>query len=424
MSMSFNWLEERLGRAARAFRGGNIHNALSQLSTCYKVNPKGTEASDIYKEVIGHYDGLRGEVPSAIGFESISEFRAFSSDEAGAFADFSGDATIVFDDKDQFGRRRDIVVAKVADGAMLDDGTVLSSKGFIVHESMPRALQSPIVDGQMMLIANGIKSKIQARAPAGVVFRGSLAANYFHFLTETVAAKQFIDDNIPFASPFPVYRRSDAREPRYVGSYLSLVGGAETRESTDGLYRYQHIYVCNLSWKQIGHYPSRYNEAYDRLYEKGVASVPATFVPPRRIYLSRVGYSRGIVDEAEVFDEFLKSAGFSVVDPAKLTVGEQMKSFREAEVIIGPHGAAFTNLVYCGPNAKALEIIPPNRSCPSSFTQIARGRGIDSYLAYPRLARHGGAEQFKFADRNDFVQWADKFIRGAVEKGVTLLDRS
>lgn len=81
----------------------------------------------------------------------------------------------------------------------------------------------------------------------------------------------------------------------------------------------------------------------------------------RRLYISRAGAQRGrpVANEREI-EAILGSRGFETVRLEELRVREQAKLFASAEVVVGPHGAGFTNLVFCPPGAKIVEFF--NRS--------------------------------------------------------------
>ena len=52
--------------------------------------------------------------------------------------------------------------------------------------------------------------------------------------------------------------------------------------------------------------------------------------------------------------------------PEFLSFKKQIKLFNSSSLIIGAHGAAFTNIIFCKPGTKIIEIIPanhPNRKC-------------------------------------------------------------
>ena len=46
-----------------------------------------------------------------------------------------------------------------------------------------------------------------------------------------------------------------------------------------------------------------------------------------------------------------------------------MKLFNNAKFVIGPHGAAFSNLVFCRPKTKVIEIKP--RKQPNNYKKIS-----------------------------------------------------
>ena len=52
--------------------------------------------------------------------------------------------------------------------------------------------------------------------------------------------------------------------------------------------------------------------------------------------------------------------------PELLSFKNQIKLFNTSSIIIGAHGAAFTNIIFCKPGTKIIEIIPsdhPNQKC-------------------------------------------------------------
>jgi capsular polysaccharide biosynthesis protein len=55
----------------------------------------------------------------------------------------------------------------------------------------------------------------------------------------------------------------------------------------------------------------------------------------------------------------LKKTGFDLIDPGKYSVVEQIAMMQRADFVLGIHGAALTNIVFCKPGTKVLEIFPP-----------------------------------------------------------------
>lgn len=79
----------------------------------------------------------------------------------------------------------------------------------------------------------------------------------------------------------------------------------------------------------------------------------------RRLYLSRGDASfRRLRHESDFFP-LLRAHGFEIVSPATLDVAGQAQLFAEAEIIVGPAGAAFANLVFASPGTQVVEIAPP-----------------------------------------------------------------
>jgi len=83
------------------------------------------------------------------------------------------------------------------------------------------------------------------------------------------------------------------------------------------------------------------------------------YTGPRKVYIHRVGKTRGILNEDDVVAR-LKNEGWGIVDTEALTLAQQVALFSQAEVICGLHGAAFTNLLWCQPGCLAIELFASN----------------------------------------------------------------
>ena len=66
-----------------------------------------------------------------------------------------------------------------------------------------------------------------------------------------------------------------------------------------------------------------------------------------------------IINDEEI-KTYLRKKGFTVYRVGELNFFEQIYLFQNAKIVIGAHGAAFTNLIFCKENTKVLDIIPEN----------------------------------------------------------------
>lgn len=78
----------------------------------------------------------------------------------------------------------------------------------------------------------------------------------------------------------------------------------------------------------------------------------------RRIYLSRADVAvRSLSNEAGLID-MLRRRGFEIAVPGRMSVAEQISLFSEAAVVVAPHGAGNTNMIFAPPGAALLELTP------------------------------------------------------------------
>ena len=104
---------------------------------------------------------------------------------------------------------------------------------------------------------------------------------------------------------------------------------------------------------------------------------------PKRIYVTRVA-RRKIKNEAEIID-YLKSVGFEIIVPEKLSVYEQMKFFHNADIIVTPHGANSANLLFAQEGASFVECFGHMWINPCMINTVEM-LDIDYHMLCERLA--------------------------------------
>jgi capsular polysaccharide biosynthesis protein len=137
--------------------------------------------------------------------------------------------------------------------------------------------------------------------------------------------------------------------------------------------------------------------------------------PKRRIFLSRedAGFRR-LRNEAQL-RPLLQSLDFEIVSLAGLSVPTQARLFSEAEIIAGPAGAAFANLVFASPGARVIEIAPPQWLAAFHWMVSARA-GLEHTVVLGEGSVMRGVPDAS-ARQKDLSVDAAKFM-AAVEEGV------
>jgi capsular polysaccharide biosynthesis protein len=119
-----------------------------------------------------------------------------------------------------------------------------------------------------------------------------------------------------------------------------------------------------------------------------------------RIYISRRhANSRRVLNEEEL-EPVLEKYGFRICYLEQLSLTQQMQLFSGAGIILAPHGAAWTNLIFTQPGTVALEI------SPEGMAETHSG----AYLLYERLAAVAGVRYGRIiaqSSRSDYPHAGD-----------------
>jgi capsular polysaccharide biosynthesis protein len=149
---------------------------------------------------------------------------------------------------------------------------------------------------------------------------------------------------------------------QFEGEYLRLLGVPPAQVIDTRLYRRIHVEEDLALMPLRGWYrppgiatPAMHThpavrQLRDRLRDVGTAAGPS------RIYVSRRG--RRVVTNEDQVVAGLATHGFEVLEDRQRPVEEQIGLFRQASVIVAPHGAALANLVWSRPGTLVVELLP------------------------------------------------------------------
>ena len=101
----------------------------------------------------------------------------------------------------------------------------------------------------------------------------------------------------------------------------------------------------------------------------------------KKIFLWRENTHRIAQNQNDVL-QYLEKKGFKKIDPAKLNLKQQIEIFNSADIIIGTTGAAWTNLIFCKKNAKAIIFSPYYFNDFNAFSNLAQIFNIDLTYSY------------------------------------------
>jgi capsular polysaccharide biosynthesis protein len=114
--------------------------------------------------------------------------------------------------------------------------------------------------------------------------------------------------------------------------------------------------------------------------------LPEAYLPPlprQKLYITRRDApTRRLLNEAEII-AYLEKRGFVCVCPGELSVAEQITLFSNAGVVVAPHGAALTNMVFAPPGATIVELFGDNyiNGCYWALANVCGQR--HAYLTAP-----------------------------------------
>lgn len=179
--------------------------------------------------------------------------------------------------------------------------------------------------------------------------------NYFHWIVDTLprllaleAAKLEVSqiDHVLVSSLRHAYQRES----------LALFGIDLAR--VIACDRTPHVQTERLFISRIDSRAVTYDFLRDRLLPAARPHFPTHLPTPERLYISRQGASRRRLRNEDVIIAQLQTAGFTAVSLEGRSFVEQIGLMSAARIVVAPHGAGLTNLVFCPPQTTVIELFP------------------------------------------------------------------
>lgn len=230
---------------------------------------------------------------------------------------------------------------------LAEDGVIASSDGK-VFKNFTFEFGKPITEHRIFRTYLK-KSQYKNGKFASIVSPGS--SNYFHWIFESLPRLKLLSDVIEEID----YLFVPANLKKFQIESLNHLGISE--EKLIEVNNNTHIICENLFVSSIGNSGKMPKWACTFLRDAFLPKIKSK--PFRLIYISRKDARyRRVINEEEV-ETFLQRAGFEIIEMSKLSFFEQIKVCSEAKIVVGPHGAGFSNIVFCQ-KAKVLEIFAPS----------------------------------------------------------------
>jgi capsular polysaccharide biosynthesis protein len=140
----------------------------------------------------------------------------------------------------------------------------------------------------------------------------------------------------------------------------------------------------------FNHSPDGLRWIAKRLTAGAFANCEAEPAPPRRIYITRRRANSRRLNEAELA-AVLERHGIVTCELEAMPLAAQVRLFHQAELVVAPHGAGLSNLMFCKPGTRVIEIFEPSviRLCYWSISDLFR---LDYHFLVGGTVASGGPE--------------------------------
>lgn len=270
----------------------------------------------------------------------------------------------------------------------IEDATVIGPSALVATDG--RVLLESALGSYQRLVDASVRALIAGQVPFATRFQraeeryddpvfslvGPWATDYYHWLTDYLVQVFALETYRERTGTDPTVLLP-ANPPDWLRDSLSLAGIDldRTAEWSGGRARCSRLAVGALRRHTAStgdgyiHSPAAAGRLGDRIRD----AVPDDEADrSRRLYVSRADAQDRRVRNEDALLSMLGEYGFERIVPGEHTFAEQVRRFADAEVVLGPHGAGLTNVIFA-PETTLVELFGSYRN--ACFFALARGMG-------------------------------------------------
>ena len=236
----------------------------------------------------------------------------------------------------------------------------------VLQETMP--MPYLLTNPKYYFALEAMRFRRKRRIDEGVLLAMPWGHNFYHWMIDSLP-RLLAYDRSPQLHDIPIILPKSA--PGFVAESLKLTGyRSKAIFLENGVYRFRTLHMLTM----LSDTPEVSPDAIEWLNSKFSEGSPKQ-TGPKRIYVSRKDAKIRFVSNEAQLANVLSEFGFETVVTSDLSLEKQVDLFRQAEYIIGPHGAGFANLAFARPGSTFVEFFPRSYFSPS-YNRIAGIRGL------------------------------------------------
>lgn len=197
-----------------------------------------------------------------------------------------------------------------------------------------------------------LKRKKMLSVPKAISLRDTGEENYFHCFNDVLSKIFFLRQHGVAVDHVPLIISKKLWSKPYFQYYFSC---SSFLQSLTWLVQDDEYIECEsvIFCKPLTHRSDLWREIVAPL------SVGAPKSAVRKIFLTRHKSRLRFIENSGEIEILCRNKGYEIVDTDVLSLAQQVELFSTVSHLVGIHGAGLTNMAFCPPGCRVLELFPP-----------------------------------------------------------------
>ena len=249
----------------------------------------------------------------------------------------------------------------------LNEHVAIIKDNFIIPEISFQQIKNELKNIEYNRVIQKGTNRLQKKINGKVfsLVQGGSGNNYFHFLFDILTKLKIYEERFSLSDIDYFYVPGINSWQKQI---LSLFKINEKKLIDSNKYRHikaREIIAVDHPWYKSGYIQKEIKKLPEWsifFLRNKFLDLRKKFQASKKIFIDRTDslYKHcKLINNQEVI-EYLEKKGFKSYQTSKLDFYEQIYLFENADIIISPHGAALTNIIFSKPGMKLFELIPKN----------------------------------------------------------------